>query len=352
MLDVIKEYIAKEELIVPGDHILVGVSGGPDSVALLTLLQQLSGPLEFDLTACHVDHGLRSEAREEAEFVERYAKSLDVPCVTKHFDAAAYAAKQKRSVEEASRDFRYGFYDETAGVIGANKVALAHHKDDLCETVLFRMSRGTGLAGMEGIPVKRPLGPYGFVDVIRPLLCVTKEEILAYLESAGIAYCIDASNASTIYARNKIRAEVMPALKEVNEKAVDHIAELASTAGEYWRLAERFADELSRDALQEIPKEEGYGVQGICLLLAPMKEADPCVLRHLVYRVLTEVAGCKRDWEDKHVNQVIALTEKETGKRVDLPYQVVALKRRDAIWVMKREQYEAWSCKRQETRVE
>ena len=213
------EFIKRETLITQGDDITAGISGGADSVYLLRVLCRLREKMDIRIQAVHVNHQIRREAAADQKFVEDLCRKLHVPCSVVSVDVPARAREEKLSLEEAGRKVRYeAFYRAVKGKKNG-KIAVAHHQNDQAETFLFRVARGTGLEGAGAMkPADFPL--------IRPLLCMQKQEIIEALETMGQDWVEDASNEDTAYARNQIRCHVIPPLEEVNPRAVAHIASL------------------------------------------------------------------------------------------------------------------------------
>jgi tRNA(Ile)-lysidine synthase len=217
----VREYCAEHELVSRGDTVLVGVSGGPDSVALLLALYELSGPLRLKIRAAHLDHGLRKNSRGDLRFVLALARELGIPAVTGRASVGALARRHRISVEEAGRLARYGFFRQAAKKLGAQKVAVGHNRDDQAETVLMRLLRGSSGSGLSGISPKRPLvdgsgktGPGKPAWVIRPLLERSRAEIESFLRLRGQGARKDPTNADTSFMRNRIRHELLPLLEK------------------------------------------------------------------------------------------------------------------------------------------
>lgn len=198
-------------IIMPGDRLVVGVSGGPDSMALLHLLARLAPDMGLALIVAHVDHGLRPEAAEyEEALVRAAAADSNLDCRVGHVPVSAHARSRGLSVEEAGRDLRYNFFDSVASDFRANKIAVAHTADDQAEEVLLRLLRGAGKRGLSGMDLLRD------GRIVRPLLDTDKERILAYLADRRIPFAHDASNTDRRYLRNTIRLDVLPSLARIN----------------------------------------------------------------------------------------------------------------------------------------
>lgn len=221
----VEEEIRAEDLLAPGDSAVVAVSGGPDSMALLHLLSRLAAGMRLKLTVAHVNHGFRGEESDEEErMVEAYARGLGLPFRVAHLDMPAYIRETGKNGQAASRERRYAFLAETAAECGASKVALAHHAGDQAETVLMRLLRGAGPAGLSGIRAERS---FANVELIRPLLRINKEALVGYCEAEGIPYRIDSSNDKRRYTRNRLRLDVLPLLREFNPRLEETLGRLA-----------------------------------------------------------------------------------------------------------------------------
>ncbi len=210
----------------PGERIVVAVSGGPDSTALLHVLHRLSPARSLILHVAHVHHGLRGkEADEDAAFVEKTASELDLPHETLHVDVRTRARRDRSSLAVAARAARYEALEAVRAKCGASFVATAHTMDDQAETVLMRLIRGTGPAGLAGIPPRRG-------TIVRPILSVRRASLAAYLDAREISFRIDSSNADLRQARNRIRRELLPLLCSYNPRIVPALARLADMARE------------------------------------------------------------------------------------------------------------------------
>ncbi|WJH36382.1 tRNA lysidine(34) synthetase TilS [Paenibacillus sp. CC-CFT747] len=225
----VEGFIKEEKLLKPGDSVAVAVSGGPDSVALLHILFLLSPVWQWKLLVVHVNHRFRGEESDrEADYVRSLSAQLGLPCEVGTIDVPEYIRLSGKNGQEAAREKRYAFLYEAARRNGAEAVALAHHADDQAETVLMRVLRGTGISGLTGIPTRRPLKK---MELIRPLIRITKQELAQFCRDRGLSYCFDSSNAERKYTRNRLRLEVMPVLAGYNPRIVESLTRLAEVAG-------------------------------------------------------------------------------------------------------------------------
>ncbi|MED4601870.1 tRNA lysidine(34) synthetase TilS [Paenibacillus validus] len=231
LMSTVERFIDEESLLEAGDGVVVAVSGGPDSVALLHLLFALSERHRWRLSVAHVNHGFRGrEADEEAEFVRELAASLRLPFYLKVLDMPGYLAGTKANAQAAARALRYAFLREAAREAGAGRIALAHHADDQAETVLMRLLRGTGPSGLAGIPLRR--SETEDLELVRPLLRIYKAELIRYCEQRGLTFRTDSSNLETKYFRNQIRLEVLPYLSRYQDRLPESLNRLAILAAE------------------------------------------------------------------------------------------------------------------------
>ncbi len=305
-------------MLARGDRVIAGVSGGADSVCLLHLLVSMREELELRLLAVHVHHGLRgAEADRDARFTEALAAALNVPCRVVRADAAGYAAEHGMSAEEAGRVLRYQIFAREASP--GDRIAVAHHRDDQAETILHHLFRGSGLKGLSGMaPVSGA--------VIRPLLCVERREILDYLAANGLTFCEDSTNASGEYTRNRIRRMLSEVRDGVNERAAFHIAAFGETAAAADRYLERETDRVWAARVTEEAGRCGIGASVLRGLEEPL---DGYVIRRMICRQ----ADSAKDISAVHVRQIRELAEKETGKRVCLPYGLFAVRVNDMLWI-------------------
>lgn len=238
----VKKIIERYNMFSPGDRVLVGVSGGPDSVCLLHILNRCRKDMALSLHVVHINHGIRKrESKREEKFVSHLAGRMGLPITVKSLDVPSYARRKKLTVEEAARDMRYSAFEQLAGKLNAKKIALGHTASDQVETVLMHLLRGSGPQGLSGIPPVRKLGS---TAVVRPLIEVNREEILNYLKKNKLTFCLDSSNRKTEYFRNRIRLKLLPLLRKNYNENIDgallRLSEILKEENAYWeRVVER-----------------------------------------------------------------------------------------------------------------
>ena len=311
----VKAYIKKYHMLEKQDRIVTGVSGGPDSICLLFMLKELREEMDLEVLAIHVNHGIRGESADADEkYVESVCRRWNIEYRSVHADVPAYAKIHGQTVEEAGRSVRRSAFEEACREWNGTRIALAHHRDDNAETLIWNLCRGCGLRGLGGIaPVE---GRY-----IRPLLCAGKKEIESYLKKRGISYCTDETNLEDHYMRNRIRNHVVPYLeREVNSQTVPHMSETMEQMRELCRYVEAEAVRYARECVE---------YQGEAGERAMIKEEEyariPGVFRPYVLReVICRIAGHRKDIEGIHGRLLAEMFDKQSGKKLDLPYQVRA----------------------------
>ena len=335
----IEKFIQKYHMLTCGDRVIAGVSGGADSVCLFLMLLELRKKIGFDLIAVHVHHGLRGEAADQdQQFVEALCEQHRILLEIFRVNLESIAKKRKQSLEEAGRMVRREAFDSVCKKYGGNKIALAHHQNDNAETLLWNLSRGTGLDGLGGI---RPVNG----KFIRPLLCMNRKEIEEYLAKRKQSYCIDETNAGTDYTRNKLRHLVLPILEEqVNSAAVRHMNE---TMEQIWELQEYMQEQVEA-AYQECVQEH---FEKACWIQIQQKsfETFPELIKKMVIRKgMEQVGGKKRDLSHKHVDVMMELMNKQVGRTLDLPYEMHAKRNYEGIRLEKQRTYSSGEEKKAE----
>lgn len=316
----VKNFILKQKLISPKDTILVGVSGGPDSMTLLFVLSSLRKELDFSIVVCCVDHKLRPESKEEAIFVSKVAQNLGLPFILKELDLNKM--KKQGSLEEIARIARYRALEEARVESNSNKIAVAHHLDDQVETVIMRIIRGTSIKGLRGIPIKNG-------NIIRPLMCVWREEILDFCKENDIAYVIDSSNLSLSFTRNRIRLELLPKLTEYNPKVKEAILKIASQAEEL----DQFLSHLEENALEKYKISNGE-------FYLPIEDINtfPNLLKRRVFmKILIDISPKPNEVRDESYRMIEYLLESSTGKKLNLPGGAIAYRDHSGIRILKGE---------------
>ncbi|MEW4527608.1 tRNA lysidine(34) synthetase TilS [Maioricimonas sp. JC845] len=270
---------ALDDLTVADGTVVVGVSGGADSVALLHGLKRLASSHRLRLVAAHLDHGLRgSLSAEDAAWVHRLAGRLGIPIVTDQIDVAARAVAAGKGIEETARDARYRFLQTVAQERGARWIAVAHTADDQAETILHHILRGTGLSGLRGMPAKRTLPSH--VVLVRPLLSVSRAELEAYLAEIGQDYREDASNDDPQFTRNRLRHSVLPMLRrEGNRKVDEALRRLGAQAAELQSAMETLAVRCLEQAIRDLQP-------GVARLDRDVLAAQP---RHLIREIFVQL---------------------------------------------------------------
>ena len=312
MLRELQKRIKEFHMIEAGDCVLVGVSGGADSVCLLLVLHALQKELDFTLEAVHVEHGIRgAESLEDAAFVEELCRRMQVPCYKESVDVPAFCKQTGLGTEEAARILRYQVFSKLALEKRA-KIALAHHQEDNAETILFQMARGSALAGLCGI---RPIRvDENGVCYIRPLLFFHRAEIEDFLKSHGEAWCIDSTNTELEYSRNFLRAKVIPDLMQVNTQAVSHINQTA----QYLSEIKDYLDWETERLWSKLAKVD----QKITLDRTALLELHPVMQKQIVYKAIVCMAKQKKDITSAHVEEVLTFSECQSGKKLSLPYGI------------------------------
>jgi len=310
----IREYCAEHELLSPGNTVVVGVSGGPDSVALLLALHELSAALDLHLRVAHLNHAIRRESAGDAEFVRSLAGELGIPAVTGRVDVRGLARRTGCSLEEAGRMARYRFFLSTAGKARASLVAVGHNRDDQAETVLLRLLRGSSGSGLAGMSPKRELlDPFtGLhvrkkVHVIRPLLARSRREIEAFLRLRGRRVRKDPSNDDTAFMRNRIRHDLLPFLEgRFNPQVRVLLARAAQAVAEDDSLLDESASGLFR--------RHSRSVKGIVRLDARAVSRAPLPVRRRILRFASVAAGVDmRRLSQPHLDALVRLLSARSG---------------------------------------
>lgn len=316
------QYITEYDLFAPGEHLVVGVSGGADSVCLLRLLYEIRREWRLTLSVVHINHGIRSrEADADAGYVRELAEQWELPFYLIEKDVPALAKEYGQTEEEAGRELRYRELENIRKQQCADWIAVAHHQEDQAETVLFQALRGSGMRGLAGMAPKT-----GYV--LRPLLDMTRAEIESYLQREHILYRNDSTNEDTAYTRNYIRKELFPLLeRHLNRQAVRHLAEIAGDAGQ-WR------DYIERQAASVAGKIIRQGKSGRLILdLHNFLQQEAVIQDEIIRLFLRQKIRGAKDITRIHYRQIRELFSKDTGKRLYLPDRVIIERRYNELYL-------------------
>lgn len=312
------ESIVARQLLAGDETVVVGVSGGPDSVALLHLLLAMNVRLNWSLRLhiAHLDHRLRgTESDADAAFVEALGRELGIPVTVERLDLRAQATELGMSLEQAGRQNRFEMFERLCLTLGSRTVAVAHHADDNAETIFYRVIRGTGLRGLGGIRPVRPIRPDSDIRIIRPLLPFRQTRVMDYLAERGIAYREDSTNHSSEYTRNRIRHDVIPLL---SERFNPQVAEAMLRLGEQARGADAYLSETSERLLESLVVAHDSAQ---LVLHAQLLARKPRVIQTQIIRnALLRLGIGEQDLTYGHLESVAAMAAgREGNKTLDLP---------------------------------
>ncbi len=315
----IRGTISRYKMVEAGDKVIVGVSGGPDSVCLLDVMKTLSGELNISIVAAHFNHGLRKgEDESETRLVEGIAQSMGLPFET---EKASHLSRDDPSLEERAREARYAFLERVRERYGSRRIAVGHNKNDQAETVLIRLLRGTGPSGLAGINPVRDNG------IIRPLIEVDRQEVIGYLDARGLSYAHDSSNTDTRYLRNRIRLELLPRMRDYQPQIIEQLCRLSNII----RDEDAYMESLASDWAGKEAEKGGKG--DISVPLASLEKL-PGPLRNRVIRILLKkVRGNHYPLEHDHIASVLGLLDNSQRPQstIDLPNGMVARRRYDRL---------------------
>lgn len=305
--------ITKYNLIQDGDKIVVGVSGGPDSISLINVLNEIKEdteiPLNFDLVVAHINHNIRKEAKDDEDFVVNYCNQKSIEVYVLSVDIQKKAKEEKKGTEETGRNARYNFFEEILVKTKSNKIATAHTANDNAETVIMNMMRGSGTSGLKGI---RPIRDNKF---IRPLIETTREEIEKYCEEYNLNPRIDKTNFENDYTRNKVRNILIPIIKkEFNPNIIMTINRLSDIINE----ENEYLDNLTKQKYQEVLIEENIGKQ-IVLDLKSFNKQDLVIKKRLVLYTINMLQGNIQGLGKIHIEDIIKLCDNNLGNKYLTP---------------------------------
>lgn len=310
MIQKIIKYIEDNKMIVSDDKVILGISGGADSVCLLFVLLEYRKKTNFALRAVHINHLIRGEeAYNDQEFVLNLCKENNVECDIYEINIPQLAKEKGLGLEECARIERYRIFSE----YNYDKIAIAHHGDDLAETLLFNLIRGTGLKGLTSI---RPVNK----ELIRPLLCVQRKDIEYYLKGRHINYCVDSTNQDIEYSRNRIRNIIIPEFNAINDQAVAHICDTAEFVDE----AEKYLSDIVETKITDILQENKLNI-------IKLQQEPEIIQKRIIKKAIVQASGFEKDITLQHVQDILKLIGLQSGKRLDLPYGIYAIREYDYI---------------------
>ena len=310
--------ITKYKMIESGDSIVIGVSGGPDSMCLLQALIQIKEKkkLNYKIYVAHINHGLRKEADGETKYVQDFCAKNNIECFVKKENVEKIAKEQKIGTEEAGRELRYGFFEEIKNKTNSNKIAIAHNLNDKVETILMNIIRGTGTNGLTGIePIRNNL-------YIRPLIEIERKEIEKYCEENKLEPKIDKTNFENIYTRNKVRNLLIPYIKkEFNPNIVDAIDKLSKISTEEQNYLNKLVNNIYSNLLLEenINKEAKHNQ--IILDLKKFNTQDLVIKRKIILYTIRKVYGNTNNIAKIHIDDIVKMCEKNIGNKYLTPHK-------------------------------
>ncbi len=300
VIDTIKKY----NLIKDGDKIVVGVSGGPDSICLLHILNEIKNEFNFKIYVAHINHMIRKEADEETEYVKNFCKNLGIECYIKRIDVTKIANNLKRGTEETGRQIRYEFFNEVLEKTNSNKIATAHNNNDKVETILMNILRGSGTSGLKGIEAIRD------EKYIRPLINVSREEIEEYCKTNKLEPRIDKSNNENIYTRNKIRNIVIPYIKkEFNPNIIKTINRLSDVANEENEFINKITEETFKNICIKVDKNQ------IILDLKKFNCLELVIKRRIILYTINKLLLSTLGIEKVNIDDIIKLCQNNIGNK-------------------------------------
>ena len=324
------EYCSKHHMLKKGDRVVLGVSGGADSVCLLFVLLALKEALDLQLYVVHVNHGIRKDAAEDAAYVKGICQENRIPFFLYEKNIPSIARERGCSEEEAGRQVRYEAFAEVLQEQNGTKIAVAHNSNDRAETMLFHLFRGTGLTGLSGI---RPVRD----RIIRPILCLERTEIEAYLTERGIAYQHDSTNDTDDYTRNKIRHNILPyAEQEIVRGCVGNMNRTADILEE----TENYIEEQVKKAIPECIVAKNKEDTLFLLDRQKVLQEHGLIQKRIILQLLKELSPMHKDITATHVEDILSLFTREGNRSIHLPYGIRGSRQYDRV-LLERKREEA-----------
>ena len=306
-------------MLMPGDRVVAGISGGADSVCLLFLLLEWAKTVPLELAVVHINHGIRREAAADAAFVKGLCEAHGLTFYLTESDVRTRAEQEKCSEEDAGRRTRYEAFARAAEEFGATKIAVAHNCNDRSETMLFHLFRGSGIKGLGSIQPVRD-------NIIRPILCLERQEIEEYLKISDITYCQDATNASDDYTRNRIRHHIIPYAQEhIVQGCVSHMAQTAELLSE----TENYLEQQTKIAMKACVvqrKEKLYEIA-----VASLLEEHPLLQKRILHQLVKSLSPHQKDISYIHIVDLLELFTGEGNRSVNLPFGIQGKREYDKV---------------------
>ncbi|MBN1638202.1 MAG: tRNA lysidine(34) synthetase TilS [Ignavibacteriales bacterium] len=322
------KFIDQNLLIEPSNKLLIAFSGGPDSTFLIYFFEKYKRRFKIDLYAAYIDHQLREDSKNELTFCKEFCEQLKIPFYSRSVNVKKCAKECKISIEEAARNLRYQKLEELSKKLSCNKIVLGHTKNDNTETILLNLIKGTGLSGIAGIPIKRK-------NIIRPILALSKYEILGYLKFNKINYCFDDSNLSDEFERNFLRNKIIPQLKnKINPSLDDSLLKSSIVIQKENELIKCIIDDLYAVFIKK--EKNKFSVD-----LSIKKIFDDIYISEIFKKLLK--SELKLDVSTNIISSLIELTKKQRGKKIKLCSDYVAIKEND--WIIVKKETENIICK-------
>lgn len=323
MIQKMADYMEKENMLEQIDHVIVGCSGGADSVALLLMLREYQKVHAFHLSVVHVEHGIRGEeSLSDQNFVSLLCEKLAIPMEVVAVNAPSFSKISHIGLEEAARILRYQAFEKVAMAKKGNiALAVAHHMEDNAETVLFSLARGSGIAGLCGMSAAVEREGY---RLIRPLLCFSREELEQYLEKNNQIFCMDSTNFDDSYSRNRIRRQILPQLTQINAKAIAHVNQSAEQLKAIWE----YMFLQAQDTFDSVCQRKADALYIDIEKLASYPEA---IQTEVIRMAIFEATGQKKDITSVHVESVRTLFTKQSGRTLHLPYGLTVTREQNTL---------------------
>ncbi len=308
VLDIIKKTLREYNLLNNGDSVLVGLSGGADSMCLTHALWSLKDEFDIKLYTAHINHGIRGEeAKRDELFAENFSKKLGIECFVLNADIPQIAKDTNVSEETAGRNVRYNFFNKLCEKYDINKVATAHNRNDNAETLLMNFMRGSTTNGLCGIPYVRG-------NIIRPILNVSRDEIEKYCSDNGLEYMTDSTNMTENYTRNKIRHTLLPYIqKEFNTSFIKTVTENACLIKDDSDYLDGIAEDFYK-----------HHIRNCAVNIEDLNKTDIAIKRRVLRLMLRDIYNGLNDISSTYVADILSLADKSSGRQINLPYGIVA----------------------------